>query len=277
MSGRHKFSELEAGMTPQRRARIDKLAQKLDRAVREPEAAPGGEVNYRRLAELAEEFTTLWTHLQALYLDAIVGFAFIRNHVQASQAQARGYVAGTELDSEAFQDTRMFTYSRIFKDAAWTAGIHEFTQAAGIHPTQGEVKARNQPNGDNFVTLGQLCIIRFYDFWNDYLRQEYVLAKGLLNQDKLDSERVREQLRIHASHDLWGDLYYFRTSIVHKQGIANADVAKCKRLKWFKPGDPLTVTPLHMRAIFLELLTYRNELFREQFPRQTFTIPDWGA
>jgi hypothetical protein len=44
-----------------------------------------------------------------------------------------------------------------------------------IGATQGEVKARNAPNGANFTTLGQLCLISFYDFWNDYLRRDYVI------------------------------------------------------------------------------------------------------
>jgi hypothetical protein len=59
-----------------------------------------------------------------------------------------------------------------------------------------------------------------------------------------------------------------RTSIVHNQGVATSSVAKCKLIKWFKPGDLIALTPEHMRAIFLALLTYRNELFREQFPEQ---------
>jgi hypothetical protein len=49
-----------------------------------------------------------------------------------------------------------------------------------------------------------------------------------------------------------------------RQGIALSAVAKCKLIKWFKPGEVIALTPDHMRAIFLALLTYRNELFREQ-------------
>ncbi len=33
MSGRHKFSELETSMTPQRRARIGRLAEKLEERI----------------------------------------------------------------------------------------------------------------------------------------------------------------------------------------------------------------------------------------------------
>jgi hypothetical protein len=217
-------------------------------------------VDYRRLGLLAEEFTRLWNRLQAFYLDAVAGFALVRGSVEAEQARARSYVQGSDLDSEEFQDTRMFTYSEIFARDFCTSGIHE--------ATQGEVKARNAFHGANFTTLGQLCLVSFYDFWNDYLRREYVIAKGHLDRNERDDRVVKQRLRQNASHDLWGDLYYLRTSIVHKQGVANSDVAKCKLMKWFKPGDLVSLTPEHMHAIFLGLLTYRNELSAEQFPEQ---------
>jgi hypothetical protein len=154
----------------------------------------------------------------------------------------------------------MFSYSDIFDESFCTSGIH--------HATQGEVKARNAPRGLNYTTLGQLCLISFYDFWQDYLRRAYVVAKGYLDPHETDKKLVQECLRKHASHDLWGDLCYLRTSIVHNQGVATSSVAKCKLIKWFNPGDLIALTPHHMRALFLALLTYRNELFKEQFPEQ---------
>lgn len=217
-------------------------------------------IDYPRLHRLSEEFTEHWKRLQAFYLDAVAGFAFVRSHVEAEQAQARNFVLGSELDSQEFQDTRMFTYADIFSEDFCTSAIHR--------ATQGEVRARNSPSGSNFTTLGQLCIVSFYDFWNDYLRRKYVIAKGHLDPNEPSCDVVQQCLREHASHDLWGDLYYLRTSIVHNQGIATSLVAKCKLIKWFKPGDLISLTPDHMRAIFLALLTYRNELFREQFPEQ---------
>ena len=40
-------------------------------------------VDYRRLNELYEEFDALWTKLQGFYLDAVAGFTFVRQHVEA--------------------------------------------------------------------------------------------------------------------------------------------------------------------------------------------------
>jgi hypothetical protein len=217
-------------------------------------------VDYRRLQELSDEFTQHWNRLQAFYLDATAGFNFVLGHVESEQERARDFVRGSELDSVDFQDTRMFSYSEIFDDGFCTSGIHR--------ATQGEVKARNAPGGGNFITLGQVCLISFYDFWEDHLRREFAIAKGFLDPNETKKEVVENCLRDNVSHDLWGDLYYLRTSIVHNRGIAISSVSKCKLIKWFKPRDPISLTPDHMRAIFLALLAYRNELFREQFPEQ---------
>lgn len=222
-------------------------------------------VDYQRLHQLSEEFTELWNRLQAFYLDAVVGFALVRSRVKSDQARARSYVQGSDLDSEEFQDTLTFTYSQIFSENFCTSIIHE--------ATQGEVKDRNAPGGANFTTLGQLCLVSFYDFWNDYLRREYVIAKGHLDPDESNVSVVQARLREHAGHDLWGDLRLLRNSIVHNQGIATSDVTGCKLIRWFKPGDPITITPEYMRAIFLALLTYRNELFEEHFPKHYIRVP----
>ena len=101
--------------------------------------------------------------------------------------------------------------------------------SAGIHrATLGEAKARNEPSGGNFVILGQVCIVSFYDFWNEYLRQEFVIAIGQLDRDEQNREVFQQHLRENASHDLWGDLRHLRTSIVHHLGVATDDVARCK-------------------------------------------------
>ena len=222
-------------------------------------------VDYKRLHQLSDEFTQNWNRLQALYLDAVAGFAFVRSHVDSDQARARSLVRGTELDSEKFQDSRIFTYTEIFARDFCASAIHS--------ATQGEVKARNVPGGTNFAILGQLCLISFYHFWNDYLRREYVIAKGLLRQDEQSTDVVEDCLREHASHDLWGDLRLLRQSIVHNNGIANSAVKRCKLIRWFEPGDPISITPEQMRAIFLALLKYRNDLFAEGFPKHYIQVP----
>lgn len=223
------------------------------------------DINYLRLHQLSDEFTDLWKRLQSFYLDAAVGFAYVLEHVEKNQERNRIYVRGTELDSEEFQDTLSFSYDQIFSDSFCTSAIHE--------ATQGEVKARNSIGGQNFITLGQLCLVSFYDFWNDYLRKEYVLAKGKLDVNETNKEVIESALRKHASHDLWGDIRHLRTSIVHNRGVATSDVTRCKLIKWFQPGDQIVLTSEYMRALFLALLAYRNELFKERFPKHYIHIP----
>jgi DNA-binding winged helix-turn-helix (wHTH) protein len=96
----------------------------------------------------------------------------------------------------------------------------------------------------------RLRLVSFCDFWNDRLRREYVIAKGFLGQDEKDDDVVKKCLRYHARHDLWGGLYYLRTSIVHNRVIATSQVAKCKIIKWFKPDDPISLSPEHIGRSF---------------------------
>lgn len=222
-------------------------------------------VNYKRLHQLSDEFTNVWQRLQALYLDAAAGFVLVRAHVEQEQSTSRAYVQGSELDSEEFQDTLMFTYDRIFSESFCTSGIHK--------AKQGEVKARNAPDGANFIVLGQLCLVSFYDFWNEYLRRQYVIAKGKLDQNERDDEVVKRAVREHASYDLWGDIRYLRQSIVHHQGQAVREVAQCRLIKWFQPDDLIALNPDRMRTLFLALLKFRNELFKEQFPEHYIQLP----
>jgi len=221
-------------------------------------------VNYLRLRELAHESLQQWSRMHALYLDAVAGFDIVRDHVIAEQDQARQFVRGTDLDSEEFQDTRMFTYTQVFADNFCASGIHR--------ATQGEVKSRNKIDGENFVALGQLCIVSFCTYWNDYLRRAYAMARGKLDPNEQDQEVVKECLRVHASEDIWGDLNYLRNSIIHNRGIANSQVNRCKIISWFKPGDLVAITPVHMRVIFLALRAYHNKLHAEQFPRHYIEI-----
>jgi hypothetical protein len=59
----------------------------------------------------------------------VAGFNLIRNDVQKNQEQMRDYLRRTELDSEAFQDTRLFTYTNIFTCLKMKISVRpEFTE-----------------------------------------------------------------------------------------------------------------------------------------------------
>jgi len=52
-----------------------------------------GEVDYARLHKLYEDFHRHWRRLQAFYLDASAGFAYVLAHVEEEQKTARSFVA----------------------------------------------------------------------------------------------------------------------------------------------------------------------------------------
>jgi len=222
------------------------------------------DTDYRRLAELSEEFTALWERLHVFYLDSVIGFSFVRSYVESEQAKARALVRATECDSEEFQNTRMFLYDNLIAQNFCIAHAHRSTPA--------EAKGRNVATGHNFTTLGQLCVSAFYDFWNDYLRREYVTAKGKLDPRNATGDVAKAAMRDQASFNIWGDLYYLRTAIVHNQGTATAQMEKSAVLKWFKRSEPIVLAPEHMRIVFLELLKFRNVLHAEQFPEQHIVL-----
>src|SRR2546428_3035137 len=222
-------------------------------------------IDYRRLHQLSDELTQFLDRIHALYLDAVAGFAFVHSRVLADQGKVRNLVKGSELDSEEFQDSRMFSYTQIFAEGFCASDSHR--------ATQGEVKARNSPGGTNYKTLGQLCVVALYDYWNDHLRREYVVAKGQLDSNERDTELIKERLRKYASYDLWGDLGKLRNAIVHNQGIADSEVARCKLIRWFQPSDSIDISPARMKAILFAVLKFRNQLFKEGFPKHYIEIP----
>ena len=221
-------------------------------------------VNYRRLAELANEFKSRWTALQAFYIDAAVGFGMIKQSVEDQQNQDRSFVRGTDMDSEAAQDSRIFSHDCIFSGDFCTSAIHK--------ATQGDAKSRNAANGSNFALLGQLCLVSFYDYWNEYLRREYVIAKGFLALGS-DGATAQAAMRQHAKFALWGDIRYYRQAVVHNGAKADSDFSKCEVLRWFKPGQTICLTPQHVRQLFLALLLFHNQLFDEQFPTHRLQVP----
>jgi hypothetical protein len=183
-------------------------------------------MNYRRIGELTQEFTALWERLHAFYLDASSGFLGIKTHVEEEQSRARAFLRGSECDSEEFQDSRAFIYDRILGES--------FCMAHVQMPKQGIVKKRNSFDGDNFNSLGQLCVTAFYDYWNDYMRREYVIAKGKLDPGEINKAVGEAAMREYACFGVWGDLRQLRQAIVHHRGIATKSTERCELFRWFK-------------------------------------------
>jgi len=224
-------------------------------------------VDYLRLQKLSYELGEFWRRIHGFYLDAVAGFSFVHSRIEQDQARIRQLIDDIEISSETFQDTRMFSYSMVFSKEFCGSGIH--------HATQGEVKSRNRPGGMNYIILGQLCVVSFFDYWNDYLRKEYAIAKGALNSQENDQKKIDMILADHARDDFWGDMRHLRNSIVHNGGIANSDIAKCKLITWFSPKQEINLTPVMMRSVFLAVLQSRNKIFSEGLPPRTLRIKEY--
>ncbi len=73
--------------------------------------------------------------------------------------------------------------------------------------------------------------------------------------------------------DFWGDLRYLRNSIVHSHCVANGEMDKCKVITWFKPGERIVFNYQMVRALFLCMGAYRNEIHKMQFAPRFIQIP----
>ena len=216
------------------------------------------EVDFERMRELWEQYCTHYQQLHAFYHDAVAGFVWFKEKVASDQEIERARYRGSEIDSDEFWNSKRLAYENIFGQDFVASGLHVGTLM--------EARSRNEPGGNNFTTLANVCIVSFYDFWNDYLRREYCMAKGY--HDGTD-----EELREHASFDLWGDIRHLRTSIVHHRSIAIAEIGSCKIIKYFQPDDPISMSPEQMSAIFHELFRFGIHLHGESLPKSVIRVP----
>ena len=222
-------------------------------------------MNYRRLHELAEELEKHWNMLHGLYLDSVIGFSLVHQRISNEQAFIREWLKDSDVANEDFQDQCSFTYTTIFSKEFCASGIHS--------ATQGEIKERNRPGGLNWRTLGQMCIVSFYDYWNEYFRKEYAVAKGFIDPSDNDQDKIRDILAKYVQDDFWGDMRILRISIVHHRGIAVSEIKNCRLIKWFSEGDEINLSPEMMRQIFLAVLCWRNRIFSESLSKTTIRIP----
>ena len=216
------------------------------------------ETDLKRMREIWQEFGEHYDRLHAFYHDATAGLVWFREKVASDQESERARYRGVEFDTDEYWNSKRLAYDRLFGQDFIASGLHVGTIE--------DARVRNEPDGSNFTTLANLCIIAFYDFWEDYLRREYFKAKGY--HDVTD-----EELRKHASFDLWGDMRLLRNAIVHHRAIATKDIGSCKLIKWFQPGDPISMSPEQMRAIFHALYVFRTDLHAESFRKTVINAP----
>jgi hypothetical protein len=94
---------------------------------------------------------------------------------------------------------------------------------------------RNMPSGDNWVFLGQMCIVQIYQLWEDHYRQRLAHALGVAKSE------------IQA--EVFGELKGLRNSIIHHGGRAKPSIANLRILRSFPVGDMVALGPHDMRDL----------------------------
>jgi len=107
-----------------------------------------------------------------------------------------------------------------------------------IRTTQKEWKERLSNEGENINFIGNMCLVLFYQYWEDNYKDKIAKKLGLSNKDKLKSE-------------LFCDINQYRKSIIHHNSIALREINKCTILKWFTEGEEIIIDDQMMEELFL--------------------------
>jgi hypothetical protein len=201
-------------------------------------------MNQRRLLELFWEFEAKLTELHTWYLDSLVGYATLHDHLIAQREKLKSILGEGEFSTDEFQNTLGIAYRDISK--------FKFTpQSMSPVMKQGELIHRVTKNGHNSILLGRYCIVAAYSYWEKYFRVELGNALNLQRALKID---------------LWGDIRLIRISIVHGNGIAKTNITECKLLTWFKPGEAINLDYAKMECVFTHMANFRNEIHALSLP-----------
>jgi hypothetical protein len=124
---------------------------------------------------------------------------------------------------------------------------------AELHSTHlHDLINRNVLGGNNWIFLGQMCVVAIYQFWEDHYRQH--LARAL--------NTGPETLRA----DVFGELRHLRRSIIHKGGYALPEVAKLQILRRFAPGELITLEPKDIHNLADEVKAAARSFLRPANP-----------
>ena len=152
-----------------------------------------------------------------VFLDGTQGFGLVVRDYDRHRKQAMGMVPGTTAQD---LDRSRFFYG---------VGAPGTPDAYPLHVcTQAEYRSRNDKDGKNHVVLANMCLVLVYQYWEDRYRKAIADELGI---DK--NELVL---------DIMGDLRILRNSIVHHDAVALGDVAKCRVLTGFAPGQPIKIS-----------------------------------
>ena len=163
-----------------------------------------------------DEFESLLNSVTGLFVDSHDAYALLQNKVELE-------AEGKDWDSPIYYGNG--------PPGAANHVAHTTTIAERI--------SRNAYGAENATFVGNMALVMIYSYWEDHYRTQIATALGLVKGDDLKS-------------DVMGDIRRLRQSIVHHRGIATDEIACCKVLTWFAPGDHIFLN----EEMFLQLISY---------------------
>lgn len=184
------------------------------------------------------EFEKIVDNLYGVYLDSTEGFRLVKQQTIDFQNGAISIFKkiNPSVANIEYLDSLPFEYGE----------GHPEDLPLSLHVcTQGERKQRNSKDDDNFLFIGNMCLVSIYQYWEDKYRTDI----GNLMKCKTKT----------LPSDIMGDICKLRNSIIHHRGIAKKEVENCKILKWFKEGDEIFIDYEKMKKIILEIKSQINQ------------------
>lgn len=177
------------------------------------------------------EFLEIVDDIYGLFIDSTQGF--LQNLEKINQGQ-RVALKATPIKTIEELDKITFFYGQGNPNDPNTKIIHTCTQ--------GKFKERNSRNGKNTIVIGNLCLCQIYNYWEDYYRKNIASYLGI----------TKNELR----SDIFGDLRYYRQSIIHKQGLAIKNVENAKIIQWYNYNDEIKIDEDKFARIVYEVKNY---------------------
>ena len=107
-------------------------------------------------------------------------------------------------------------------------------------------------------------VTEVYGFWEDHTRRK----------PRQDAEESGEIGWIDLRNDIMGDLGYIRQDMVHNHGRASqANIGRCKVLKWFQPGQEMEMNIRHVMEFMHRMGCWRVNM--AVLDRQNNKVANW--
>ena len=175
-----------------------------------------------------EEFLQVLRAHHGIYLDALWGFRMVRTQIEQTQSLSLKHGNSSATTAQELDEVVLFVGD---KDPA----EHRVEHVAKL----GWFKKRNSPGELNYVILGNLLLVSIFSFWEENYRSLIALELSI----------AKERLLI----PVLGDVRLLQNDIIHHSAVATERIERCEVLRWFKPGDQISLNEQQVDTIVCEI------------------------